>query len=1353
MRKAVALAVVLFGVRVTAQTPYLVKDINNTTAFSTTSSSPSNFVGFRSRVYFSAFGETGTELYVTDGTADGTSIVADINPNERSSDPSQFAIVNDRLIFNAFDEVHGVELWVSDGTAAGTHLLADIDPILGSSSPGERIVFHDKMLFSARDPVNGRELWITDGTASGTKLVKDLLPGTADSRIGSFIVFHDTVYFIGNGRLWKTDGTESGTVSVSTGDAQPLSLTAAGSFIFFQGTTKEAGSEPWVTDGTDSGAHLLLDINPGSPSSAGFIPVAFGDRVLFAATDPQHGWEPWITDGTASGTHLIRDIDPGPPDSLVGLSATIIDNTAFFAAYSPGVGQELWRTDGTESGTVMVARVGSDSGGSLPDELVAANGKIYFTALVNGARAVWVTDGTAAGTHPLKTTAPFPIMPPAPTIGLFRAGLTSIGGFIYFAAANLLNGFEPWRSDGTDAGTVMIKNIAQDSVPSSNPSFFTVAADWVYFQAWDGAAPPVFHGSGPVSLWRSDGTAAGTLRIADQPDSQPWIAVGRSLFFQHSVLWKTDGTPEGTGPATAFESRFPGQPTIVFVLGNTILVNVARATGDELWAASATSDAPAISLGSRAAFRPTEVAGKAMYFVSGPNGAELWVTDATPSGTRRTAQITAGQLGAICASGGTLYFVGTSAVGLKQLWKSDGTPEGTVAVKTLSNFETKLIPAGKNLFIIEGRQLSASDGTEAGTRALPLTFDGTTAAAIGEQLVFAATDTTNGSELWISDGTIGGTRLLRDIYAGTRGSGPRDFLAADGLAYFAAADNVSGLEPWVTDGTAEGTRLIADLDPGLFSSNPSQFNRAGRRVFFSAFTRALGTELWALDLPATPRLSIDDLRIVEGNSGTTIARFTVTLSDQKGPVTVDYATSDGTAVAGADYDSVSGTLTFGAGETSKTIDVAVRGDVIPENNETLFVTLRNASGATIEKPTGTAIIDDDDQLVDIALAADFSHLDTYEVAVRATNNGPRAVTDLRLRSTVTPDFAEAPIFLCPPPAQISAGTTVCIADFRSSSDQTYHTVTATPAQGDSAPANNTIAWTQRLNLAMDALSVAPGNQATGWVSGSLGTTTVSLSSSDPTIVSVPSTVDLSTGRMASFPIRGLHAGSATIRAFSPTSQNLGDLVVNVLNPGDQQRWPGGINVTGGATTLLFDQPLSFRISAVATAPYNGETATGVVRIVDGGKEISQITISPTTPSGTLQAYLLDVGKHAITVEYGGDANFLPSTKSLNVATQQDSATISASAVRNGSSAMVSVRVSGSSVSAPTGTITVQEPGIVSSTQPLVSFSGGESRADFTINNVASGPHTYVILYSGDAHYYPTTRNAPLSDGRRRAVKH
>lgn len=132
-------------------------------------------------------------------------------------------------------------------------------------------------------------------------------------------------------------------------------------------------------------------------------------------------------------------------------------------------------------------------------------------------------------------------------------------------------------------------------------------------------------------------------------------------------------------------------------------------------------------------------------------------------------------------------------------------------------------------------------------------------------------------------------------------------------------------------------------------------------------------------LRVTPSLSINDVTITEGNSGTTTANFTVTLSVQStDTVTVNYATADGTAKEPADYTARNGTLTFAPGQTTKTIPVTVKGDVIDENNEDFFVNLSNpSSNVTVVDLQGKSTITDDDT----------SNISINDVSVREGNSG------------------------------------------------------------------------------------------------------------------------------------------------------------------------------------------------------------------------------------------------------------------------------------------------------------------------------------------------------------------------------
>lgn len=181
----------------------------------------------------------------------------------------------------------------------------------------------------------------------------------------------------------------------------------------------------------------------------------------------------------------------------------------------------------------------TDDGPYVITDLVAVGNRLFFVAAaaVHGSE-LWTSDGTAAGTMMVRDINP--------TAGSEPSGLTPAGGVVYFAADDGTAGSELWRSDGTAAGTVLVRDI--NPIGDSNPRAFADLGALLVFGASDAA------GSG---LWRTDGTRDGTVRIADVvplpgPYESPKPAVlNGNLFFAGLTagtveLWKTDGTPGGT---------------------------------------------------------------------------------------------------------------------------------------------------------------------------------------------------------------------------------------------------------------------------------------------------------------------------------------------------------------------------------------------------------------------------------------------------------------------------------------------------------------------------------------------------------------------------------------------------------------------------------------------------------------------------------------------------------------------------------------------------------------------------------------------------------------------------------------
>ena len=1370
--RSTLLLLILVSFPAAAQTPYLVKDINTTYSNGTVSTLPSDFAAFGGRTFFSATtAEAGTELWSTDGTSAGTSMVADIIPGTGSSSPGSLMVVNGVLLFNAHDVNHGIELWASDGTTAGTHLLLDINPGPTSSQPSSRILYKNRMLFSADDGTSGRELWITDGTAAGTHLVKDINPGAAASNPGYFVAFGGSVYFSALGGLWKTDGTEAGTVKIAAVPARNLAV--AGSQLFFEGITAATGWELWVSDGSDTGTHMVIDLLPGTKGGVDSIysalgPAPLGNQVLFAANDGEHGREMWISDGTPSGTRMVRDFVPGAKGMWdTGFAfITALGNRAYFSASDAEHGQELWVTDGTDAGTALFADATPGPASTSPFVFTVTGGKLYFlgggTPLVSP--WLWVTDGTAGGTHVVSKA--FGVA------SNFNSTTTlwPVNGKVYFAGQTPLTGSEPWVSDGTDAGTRMIANLAPDRAPSSNPFMLTAAGNLLFFIATEGTLSSSTN-IAESSLWRTDGTAAGTFKLLETGQAPGTLtpAAGPLVFFPSQVnsptLMMSDGTVAGTKPADDFMRRF-GQWkfTRLFPFGETLFASVTDlgVYEDSLWKTTAAPDGVASQLGARNPFGMIDFAGHYAFYAEGPHGLYdygLWVTDGTRAGTYAIVP----DFGDTCCEApsrlvnvaGTLFFMKVLRGGKLTLWKSDGTTDGTTAVKELSatsTFRSQIKAAGRNVFFFTDGSLWSSDGTDSGTTELAKvtlysSYDNDDFRPAGNRIAYINNPSANLFELWGSDGTKAGTRLLKSL-----GANYTTLTSIDGVIYFAGSDAEHGTEIWTTDGTVDGTKLLVDLNPGPASSNPSQFTKVGNLVYFNAYTDATGAELWALP-PTTPGLSIASARGAEGDAATTPMHFNVSLTPAATQtVTVDYATSDGTAHAGDDYDAASGTITFAPGETVKTIDVSVRGDVTPENNETFFVTLRNARGALLINAEGAGIIEDDDQFADVGVVAQF--LDGgrgLSDVVSVSNAGPRAATDVVVKLAVTPAYPNTRCFNCSI-LQLDAGasTTTTSGDYVDPSQQEYVSATASARQRDPRSSNNVTAWTVNASrtMAMNAVVLTPG--ATATVTASINTANPVATSSDPSVVSVPSTVTKVTSTLATFTVTGLKPGTSSIAIEGYQYP----LAVTVIAAGAQPRWPGALTMVSDFTGGTFDKPMMVTITPSGTAPITAAKATGTVVVTAGGKELARSAVSSVTPV-TFPVYLPALGSISYVITYGGDANFLPQTVNGTIYISGGRVTMTGGLVRTPGvegTYTLTVYAAGSPVAAPTGVLSIVNGGSEIAKVSLVPSGAGTSAAHATLTNLSSSP-TLTINYPGDALYQSGSQQVRVVETRKRSAGH
>jgi len=770
MKLFVCVVVILWSSVVSAGEPYLVKDLNLRSS-SFVEELCSEVVEYQGAYYFCANSQNGRELWVTDGTEQGTSLVSDI------VEPLELRVFNGQLI------IVGNGLYTSDGTTSGTTLIADV-------AVNRFLAEVDgKLLIAAGVSPFGSELWVTDGTVSGTLVLLDETVGVG---IGSGLsrqltskdvaTVGDKFYFradtADNGEeLWVTDGTLSNTklvkdIFVGTPDSGISNLVAGDGFAIFRARVEGFETELWRSDGSSAGTFAISEFDQDSPFTFCESPVRFGSLFLFCAQDTdQQGRELWATDGTLVGTRLLKNIAENDNASSTPRFLMPAGELYYFVA-----GEELWSTDGTEVGTVQI----TDRPAVFYKEInsvMERNGELLYIAETEATGvALWTTNSSTGESVLVKDFDT--------SIGSYGASgsdteLLGVNNGLAYFVLDIQTGLPTsiWKTDGTEAGTV---EVGRFPILSSSP--FEVDTAAAYFSVFDDFA--VFGGGDPIlnrvsRIWLDNSTGPSVLREITPPEQVPsessriseMVEFNGKFYFltRHSPtdrfalsLWQSDGTRTGT--------RFIKE------------ICDSQCFGDSQLVATATT----------------------LFILE--LGQYLWKSDGTADGTTRLKQVGANGLGStaskLTAFGNDVLFVGWDQQHGLELWKSNGSAVGTVMVKDIdSGF---------------GSSFRASN---IGRDRLENITD---FAVLNNVLYFAADDGDSGAELWRSGGTESSTFLVKDIFEGETGSFPQDITLIGDTLYFSAFTLETGYELWKSKGSASTTVLIKDIEPRTFDIQETQ---------------------------------------------------------------------------------------------------------------------------------------------------------------------------------------------------------------------------------------------------------------------------------------------------------------------------------------------------------------------------------------------------------------------------------------------------------------------------------------------------------------------------------------------------
>lgn len=766
---------------------------------------------------------------------------------------------------------------------------------INTSSTGDAIAISsfcragDNVFFSANDAINGAELWKTDGISAS--LVKDIFPGSTGSGITALTEAGGILYFAANdgingNELWRSDGTNAGTYMLKNITAGPAGSAINQFFyhnniLFFIANNVTNGSELWKSDGTEIGTMMVKDINTGFANGmvAGFSPnafVALGTYIYFPATTTAAGRELWRSDGTDAGTTLVRDIFAGPGGSINFFKAAAYNGKVFFAATSAtALGAELWTTDGTVGGTIMIKDIVAGSGNSYPNNFIEYNNALYFSASAtnNGNPDLWKSDGTNAGTVKVRDFVADGV---SLTIG-FNSSInqfTVFNGKLYFNSIGGTLGSEIYVSDGTTAGTGLLKDI-NTGPNGSAPSGLIVFDNKLYFSATGQNS----------SLYVSDGTTGGTISLIQNPLSEElsvlpgtFAGLGNRFCFGGNTIskgrevWSIDITSNNVNLVTDINMSRSGTPSQAFLFGSVVSNGyyyfgaADNDSGVELWKSDGT-EAGTVRVkdifpgkGSSTPQNFYAVNG-VIYFSAnnGANGIELWKTDGTEAGTQMIADIFPGAGSSfpsrIHSSGSNIYFLANHPDYGIELWRSDGTSVGTMLMSDLSpgtasgfaNTTDDLTVGDYAYYIAPGGKMYKVDGiSDAISDFSPSIITARDLGAIGNTLYILGINAGNQTVLWKSANGNAPTQVK--VISNNATGLSLQLTECNGKLFFNANNGTSGQEPWISDGTETGTYMIKDVFAGANSSQPFQFIAANGKVYFQAASSATSdAELWVTD--------------------------------------------------------------------------------------------------------------------------------------------------------------------------------------------------------------------------------------------------------------------------------------------------------------------------------------------------------------------------------------------------------------------------------------------------------------------------------------------------------------------------
>lgn len=781
------------------------------------------FIAAGNFLYFPVTDQKGKELWRTDGTAEGTIRIADINKGAADSYVMGAPFNNTFLFVTKPGPGESYsKLWRTTGTPESTQLIGDL------SLEGDQLDVRDIWFVNNNVVVlatNGSAIVLLQVNSSfQMSLLKELADDVDVTVSGSTAVGDARVLvlqryenFTYQAEFWTTDATIAGTKMIASYDDYVEDFTARGPDIIFENSTRQ------VFNMTMAGTiNALHDFGGVSVDRL----LSFNASISFIST--REGL--WVTDGTSGNTIELL------PDVVDVFEVFVTNNKAYFTGLDAvNTTFDFYESDGTPGGTTSFAEIRDSEATpyvTSPPQIASINDQLIcpVTTVASGMELAIVS---ATGKEIIKDIN-------AGLNGSDPHNFYTFNNMLYFAANDGLNGMEVWTTDGTPANTQMLKNIVEGTASGVTTKDLFELNDGIFFSA---------HSSGLIDdVWKTTGHGADAEQYFFTNSGNILGTAGDTIFMITSPMFIYKGNGVEEPKLVADLSTSIGEalhPSSNFSLGDMFIYNLfafggGTPYGQELWTidwhtpgtALLKDIGPGLTDGvfgmnyGEAEQRFLKVSETKAIFAAddGVNGVELWTTDGTTGGTSMVKDIKPGNASSNprkinAMLNGQVYFVANYG----QIWKTDGTSGGTSMVMDFSSEVSTLVRMNDDIYatVFEGQNSALYKVTSAPWERI-LQINALPAEMIAlDGMLYITTE----GRLWTSDGTAENTKFMEI------GTTPSMLYSFKEQVYFSANEQL-----WHAMGSTVA-QPIADIEP-------LKFKGAGDLLFMTANSKDYGTELF-----------------------------------------------------------------------------------------------------------------------------------------------------------------------------------------------------------------------------------------------------------------------------------------------------------------------------------------------------------------------------------------------------------------------------------------------------------------------------------------------------------------------------